>query len=340
MGFLLPPGCVSGVGSLPFADPLEAVAFVAEHSPVLPFWPQLPCRHLGEGVIAQGLGPLAALLEPAARPYCWQLRSGETRAFAAGLDGDDACLIPATAAGFFAFEAAFREGHFPIAAAVKAQLEGPVTLAHCVFVEGEPLACQPGWLNRVTSFVARQAVWQVNRLQRLGKPVVFILDEPAISLALSGASPLCISEMMRAIAIVLHAAQKAGAVAGIHCCAPLPVGLLPALNLDFVSFDAHLPIDGGGWFNLARAVIDRSGYLALGLVPTGPKLELGPADLFAQWLRLAATAGDVLTIANKTIVTATCGLGLATPTTAASVFQRCRQVGEKIERLAYSSACT
>lgn len=339
MGILLPPGCVTGVGSLPFADPHEAVQFVADHSPVLPFWPQLPCRHPSEGVIAQGLGPLAALLESAAKPYCWQLRSGEARAFAAGLDGEDACLIPATASGFFAFEAAFRAGRFPRAAAIKAQSEGPVTLAHCVFVEGAPLAYQSGWLNRVTSFVARQAVWQVNRLQRLGKPVVFILDEPAISLVLSGASPLRSAEIVRAIAIVLHAVREAGAIAGLHCCAPLPVGMLPTLNLDLVSFDAHLPVDGGGWFDLTRAVVARSGYLAFGLVPTGPKPELGPADLFAQWLRLAATAGDVIEIANKTIVTATCGLGLATPATAVSVFERCRQVGEKIGQLS-CSACT
>lgn len=338
MGILLPPGCVTGVGSLPFADPHEAVQFVVDYSPVLPFWPQLPCRHPGEGVIAQGLGPLAALLEPAAKPYCWQLRSGKARAFTAGLDGEDACLIPATAAGFFDFEAAFRAGRFPRAAAVKAQSEGPVTLAHCMFVGGEPLACQSGWLNRVTSFVARHAVWQVNRLQRLGKPVVFVLDEPAISLTPCDASPVRTAEIMRAIAIVLHAVREAGAVAGLHCCAPLPVGMLPALNLDLVSFDAHLPVDGGGWFDLARAVVARSGYLAFGLVPTGPKPEHGPADLFAQWLRLAATAGDVITIANKTIVTATCGLGLAMPATAVSVFERCRQVGEKIGQLS-RSAC-
>ena len=54
----LPPGCVTGVGSLPFVDADEAVEFVAEFSPELPFWPQLPMRAAGEGVIAQGMGAL------------------------------------------------------------------------------------------------------------------------------------------------------------------------------------------------------------------------------------------------------------------------------------------
>ena len=129
MGLGLSPGCVTGVGSLPFTDPEEAVAFVAEYAPELPFWPQLPRRRPGEGVIAQGLGPLAAFLEPAARPFCWQARPCEGRAFWAALDGEEARLAPNTAAGFFAFERAAQEGRFRWAAALKAQSEGPITLA-------------------------------------------------------------------------------------------------------------------------------------------------------------------------------------------------------------------
>lgn len=338
MGISLPPGCVTGVGSLPFTDPHRAVRFVAEYSPALPFWPQLPKRHPGEGVIAQGLGALAAFLEPAAKPFCWQLRPGIAQNFSAALDADDACLVPATAAGFFAFEAAVRAREFPDAVAIKAQSEGPATLAHCVFVDSQPLACLPGWLDRIASFIARQAVWQVHRLQRLGKPVIFVLDEPAISLALAGTSPAYVSEVVAAINRVLHAVREAGAVAGLHCCAPLPLTLVHALNLDLVSFDAHLPVDGDRWLDLARLVVSRSGHLAFGLVPTDPNSQTGTPELFAQWLRLAATAGDVIELANRTIVTATCGLGLATPAHAASVFERCRQIGDRIEQLA-QSAC-
>jgi hypothetical protein len=338
MGVVLPSGCVTGVGSLPFTDPNEAVRFVAAHSPLLPFWPQLPNRQAGEGVIAQGLGSLAPFLEPAAKPYCWQLRAGAAQRFAAALDSDDACLIPATAAGFFSFEAAFRAGEFPEAVAVKAQSEGPATLAQCVFIDGEPLACQPGWLECVATFIARQAIWQIQRLHRLGRPVIFVLDEPAISLAVSGATASQAAGIATAINRVLQAVREAGAIAGLHCCAPLPIAFVRALDLDLVSFDAHLPVDGGNWFDLARAVIARPGHLAFGLVPTSPNTEFGTSALFARWLRLAATAGDVIEVASRTIVTATCGLGLATPAHAVSVFERCRQVGDRIAQLA-QSAC-
>jgi len=35
----LPQGQVTGIGSLPHHDPEDAVRFIAEHSPTIPFWP-------------------------------------------------------------------------------------------------------------------------------------------------------------------------------------------------------------------------------------------------------------------------------------------------------------
>ena len=125
----LSPGCVTGVGSLPFLDADEAVEFVAEHCPELPFWPQLPRREPGEGVIGQGMGTLIEYLEPASRPYCWATRAGAGPSFKAALEGRAAGLSPETAAGFFALEKAIASGQFPAAKAVKAQMEGPATCA-------------------------------------------------------------------------------------------------------------------------------------------------------------------------------------------------------------------
>jgi 5-methyltetrahydropteroyltriglutamate--homocysteine methyltransferase len=41
---VLPPGAVTGIGSLPFYDPHAAVRFVAQTCPQVPFWPELPQR--------------------------------------------------------------------------------------------------------------------------------------------------------------------------------------------------------------------------------------------------------------------------------------------------------
>lgn len=54
----LPLGQVTGIGSLPHRDANDAIRFVAEHSPTIPFWPQLPQRSDDEMMLPQMLAPL------------------------------------------------------------------------------------------------------------------------------------------------------------------------------------------------------------------------------------------------------------------------------------------
>ncbi len=326
----MPPGSVTGVGSLPFSDGDEAVAFVAEHSPTLPFWPQLPRRCASEGIIAQSLGPLIRFLQPAARPYCWKVRPGAESAFAAALEDDEACLIPETAAGFFALERAVRADRFPHAVALKAQTEGPVTAAHCLYRDGTPLIRLPGWLDRLADYLARQVAWQVRRLRAAaGRPVIVALDEPALALTVE--APVAVPEMQAAISRVLEGARQEWAVAGLHCCTPLPIRLLAELDLDLLSFDAHLPVSSAGFIGVARGIMQRGGCLAFGLVPTGPSALWMPAALLtARWLVLASMLGDCATLAGRSLVTATCGLGLSTPAEAAASFDVAREIGASV----------
>ena len=320
------PGSVTGVGSLPFIDADEAVEFVAEYSPALPFWPQLPLRAAGEGVIPQGMGSLIEFLEPAHRPYCWAVRSGAAAALAAALEGGDAGLNPKTAAGFFALERAIEAGRFPEARAVKAQLEGPATLAHCLFLDGVALAQVPGWLDRLARFLERQAAWQVRRLAKFGLRIVFVLDEPAVS-CFDG-NGRAAATAAAALGRVLGAARREGAVAGIHCCAPLPSAAFRGLGLDLLSFDANLPTDDE-FLDLARAILDRGGYLAFGLAPTGSS-SATVESMEARWLALAFSLGDLTTVAAQSLVTATCGLGLSTLAETAASFTLAQGMGAAI----------
>jgi hypothetical protein len=323
----LSPGCVTGVGSLPFLDADEAVGFVAEHCPELPFWPQLPRRTAGEGVIGQGMGMLIEYLELSPRPYCWSVRSGAGPAFEAALDGDEAGLSPETAAGFFALERAIESGQFPAARAVKAQLEGPATLAHCLFLDGEPVSRIPGWLERLAGYLERQVAWQIGRLRNLGLPVVFVLDEPALSLV-DGASHSAVA-VASALRRVLDAARGEGAAVGVHCCAPLPSVAFAGLGLDILSFDAHLPVADDGFSGLARDILGRGGSLAFGLAPTGPS-SMTAESMEGRWLALASSLGDPHEVAARSVVTATCGLGLSTEAETSHSFTLARRTADAI----------
>ncbi|APW63389.1 hypothetical protein [Paludisphaera borealis] len=326
----LSPGCTTGVGSLPFLDADEAVEFVAKSCPELPFWPQLPRRTAGEGVIGQGMGRLVQYLEPISRPYCWTVRPGAGPLFAAALDGGNSGLIPETAAGFFALERAIRSGRFPAARAVKAQLEGPATLAHCFYLDGGPVSRIPGWLGRLAGFLERQAAWQVRRLRDLGLLVVFVLDEPALSLVdgMSPAAPAVASALRR----VLAAARREGAAVGIHCCATLPSAAFEDIDLDLLSFDAHLPI-ADDFYSLARGILARGGRLAFGLAPTGPS-SMTVESMESRWLALASLLGDPAAVVSQSLVTATCGLGLSSTSDTDSSFTLAQRAGDSIRSYA------
>ena len=111
-------GAATGIGSLPHRDPAAALAFVAETTPELPYWPQLPNRHPFEGMVAQTLGPLRGL-------------EGDQLAVAVADPALEPTLDEGRAAAWEPFLRDFPT-RFPRARAVKGQLTGPLTLAHGV----------------------------------------------------------------------------------------------------------------------------------------------------------------------------------------------------------------
>ena len=72
----VPAGVVTGIGSLPLMSMTSAVRSVAEFSPEVPFWPQLPRLSERESVIGQGLGIVADHIEPRKEGYGYQVKEG------------------------------------------------------------------------------------------------------------------------------------------------------------------------------------------------------------------------------------------------------------------------
>ena len=53
-----PDGAATGIGSLPYTNPLVALNLIREHLPDIPHWPQLPQRGIREHFCHQFLQPL------------------------------------------------------------------------------------------------------------------------------------------------------------------------------------------------------------------------------------------------------------------------------------------
>src|SRR5262245_35118523 len=125
----LPPGAVTGIGSLPFRDPHTAVAWVAQTSPLLSFWPELPQRSPYARSVEQTFGAFADLVRPCRTGSGYEVAPGQLATLRERLEQASVCLEPARSAGFFAFEQVMAAGWYAHAVAVKGQMIGPLTLA-------------------------------------------------------------------------------------------------------------------------------------------------------------------------------------------------------------------
>lgn len=196
---VLPRGAVTGIGSLPTRDPVQAVEFVAEHAPMLPFCPQPPAVDLAADTLRQQLGVGTSDAER------WL-----------------ECFVDAATSGAF-----------PRAVAVKSQLTGPLTLSGLLQARGRS-AADPRLLRVLTDRVAARAAWQVARLQTTGLPVVVVIDEPALVLR----GPWSPARPAKALQPIVDRIRRGQARAGIHCCAASTPGWVGSFDADLLSFDA------------------------------------------------------------------------------------------------------
>jgi hypothetical protein len=329
----VPSAAVTGIGSLPLAGTASAMEAVAEFSPEIPFWPQLPQLSEGESVIGQGLGLLANLIEPREKGYGYQVQEGKMDAVLTILHRSTGELSPSNAAAFGAFEEALASRFFPSAIAVKGQIEGPITLAAYLFYKDQPFLSDPALFAAIAFHVSQIICWQIDRLQSVGLPVLLFVDEPGLCLPTHRA----VSEEQRlsALAVTLDGARVRGAIAGLHCCAARPFERMCRIHPDILSFDAHEGLELFFADQHALEFVRNGGLVAYGMIPTWPSLgALEPAAVFARWLAAASLTGHPQELARGAMITATCGLGLLETSSMAESFNLAHDVSKLIRNLA------
>src|SRR6201998_1056467 len=164
-------GAVTGIGTLPLTSITSAVSSVAEFSPEVPFWPQLPQLSERESIVGQGLGIGENLIEPHDEGYGFQDKEGRRASGLEILHRSSGELTSANAAGFGAFEEALSSGLFSSALAVKGQIEGPITLSAYLFHKGRPFLADPVLFAAIAFHVSQIIGWQIDRLKSAGLSV-------------------------------------------------------------------------------------------------------------------------------------------------------------------------
>jgi hypothetical protein len=333
-----PFGAVTGIGSLPLTSVEGAIRSIAESSPEVPFWPQLPRISEREAAIGQGLGILGDLIEARNEGYGYQVRDGRIDSVLDILHRSSGALTAENAVGFGAFEEALASGLFPFARAVKGQIEGPITLSAYLFHRRRPFLSDPALFAAMAFHVSQLICWQIDRLKTAGLPVLLFVDEPALCLD-APANAVSEDQRLSALAVTLNDTRARGAIAGLHCCAARPFGRMCRAKPDILSFDAHEGLEQFFADPAARVFAQEGGMVAYGLVPTLARPnDLDSASIFVRWLRAAFQAGDPQKLAQRAMITATCGLGLLDPSCVAQSFQIAHGVGKLIRSLAGESS--
>lgn len=329
----LPNASVTGIGSLPLTDVQVAIRLVAQLCPEVPFWPQLPRLSEHEYMITQTLGPRTDFLTAAG--YGYRVKPGQLNALLQELHTCIARLDERYAAGFFAFEQAVAAGLFKGARAVKGQLVGPITLACTLFVEERALLLKQEHLAALGNYVARLALWQARRLQLANLPVICFLDEPCLALLNHVPFQSMAEYAVQVLHDVVTSLQGAGVIVGIHCCAGLTsFDIIGRAAPDIISFDAYQDLELFCADQDAQAFLKAGGLVAFGLVPTSHNLSSpDPSLLFARWLLACKDVIDLSLLASHTMITATCGLGLLSPSQTESSFRSAQHIADLIQKI-------
>ena len=202
-----PAGSATGIGSMPGANPAEAMRVIAGELPDFPHLPELPDRGPG----ADLTGRTAALLVDLAvevTPRGWRLaeRSGRDLARARSMLSSDLDALEEVLDGF----------HGP----VKIQLCGPWTLAATLELPRtmNVAVADPGAVADLTASLAEGAAAHVADVaKRLpGARLVVQFDEPALPAVAEGMVPTASGLSRLAAVEAAHAAGKAGTGARGH----------------------------------------------------------------------------------------------------------------------------
>jgi hypothetical protein len=319
-----PAGAVTGVGSLPGTDPVEAATLVFGELADLPHLPELPGRGAGADMIGRA-GALLVDLPVELVPSGWRLtaHSGRDRQRALDLLAWDLDALEQAAAGY--------------TGALKVQAAGPWTLAAGIELpNGHKVVSDLGAARDLSESLAEGLRSHLAAVTARvpGASLVLQVDEPSLPAVLGGRVPTPsgygtvraveapVAE--QALRMVLDAAPAGARV--VHCCAPdVPLRLLRAAGADAVGVDAAL-LRPEQYDALGEAV-DAGTSLWLGVLPatdTAVTLDTAREPVRRLWAELGFAPGD---LAGHVVPTPACGLAGASPGHARRVLTLLRDLG-------------
>ncbi len=321
----------TGVGSWPGTDAeeyAEAVRVVLGEAPELPYLPELPGRGPAAGMVGRAVamvGDLGFDLQPAG----WRLTdtSGLDHRRARSLLAQDLDQLEEQTQDF--------------AGTLKIQVAGPWTLAASVEKpRGDKVLADHGARRDLAQALAEGVATHLADVRRrvVGARVIVQVDEPALPAVLAGQIPTASGfgrhrtvhppEASAALEWVLG---RAGEGPWVHSCASgVPWQLLRGAGARGLSAD--LSVLTADDMDVLAEALEAGETVALGVVPalepTTAPTATGLTERILRWLDMVGL--DPEAVAERLVVTPTCGLAGASPAWARSASALCREVAANL----------
>ncbi len=348
-----PRGIATGIGSLPFTDPVQAVEFVIRRFPRLPHWPQMPRRGAEEYFVFQFLQPLvdSGLLKVEHNKYffdcsqagwperltdfysiCLAAESGDTVALAK-------FLPPAHAAsGFHAFITHLEKSGTGNVHFLKGQIAGPLTVGlNLKDEEGRFSYYHDELRDVIVRTLALNGRSQARVLSQFGRPAIIVIDEPAVS-AYGTRDHLTMTKEMiiEDINAIFHLVFLENAMAGVHACEAIDWSILLETDMQILSLDAYRFGSSLGYYlPQVKDFLGRGGVVAWGIVPTLDDPFRENSDTLINRLKelLSQMAGyglDPELVIRQSMITPACGTGLLSVDWTERIYELATKVSDEI----------
>jgi hypothetical protein len=211
---------------------------------------------------------------------------------------------------------------------VKCQTVGPLTFTLTVTDQDKrSLYYNDEFRDLCVKWCVLKSLWQIQALKPFAERVICFVDEPILT-AFGSSTYVSVkhNDVVSMIGEVVEAIKEAGAIPGIHCCGNTEWTIPMDAGVEILNFDAYGCGDSLAMYaDPVKAYLARGGRFAWGIVPTSNAIhDVTPSSL-AEKLEgffngLAAKGVDKGLLAERALVTPSCGTGTLTTTESELVY--------------------
>jgi len=332
----------TGIGSLPYIDPQQALNLIWKNLPQAPHWPQLPRLGAESAFVGQYLKVLVetGCIEGFDKPQ-FQINAVDwpermTRFYElyfqaeAGVENalEEFGFTPAGGVGFHHFCRELEQKGTQDAILLKGQLSGPLTVGmEITEINGKASYYNEQLRDILIKALKLHARWQTRTLARFGLPVLMSIDDPALY-AYGSSTHLTLERhtLIQNLNEIAEGIMAEGGIPAVHVCAGMDWTLVFDTNIKVVNFDAYEYMTSMAV--LAQPLeefLQKGGILSWGIVPTSPKAwtESVPslkARLEKNIEELSKKGVNETRLRAQSLLTPSCGTGTLDVTLAERIY--------------------